>query len=179
MGYPQPSLPPIIAVALAAVASATDECVGKPFALSACTMLTNVPPGLTSSTQQEAHIGRASQATASTPVHRCARTRWQSLDLRKMCRQGQGGNKLPTNNLKGTLPSSISKMSKLSFRGQTGHSEVLASPKQSSAFGVEANIPRIWAFVAELFRAVCCFFSKSLCGAKNEESDSLIRKRPV
>jgi hypothetical protein len=25
---------------------------------------------------------------------------------------------------------------------------------------------------------VCCFFSKSLCGAKNKESDSLIRKRP-
>jgi hypothetical protein len=66
----------------------------------------------------------------------------------------------------------------ISLQGQAGRSEVLASPKQPPAFGVEAKIPRISAFLAEPFRAVFCYFSKSLCGAKNRESDSLIRKRP-
>jgi hypothetical protein len=37
--------------------------------------------------------------------------------------------------------------------------------------------PRIWAFLAEPFRTAFCFFSKSLCGAKNKEYDSPIRKR--
>jgi hypothetical protein len=51
-------------------------------------------------------------------------------------------------------------------------------PKKSSAYGGEPKTPRIWAFLAKPFRTAFRFFSKSLCGAKNKESDSLIRKRP-
>jgi hypothetical protein len=50
------------------------------------------------------------------------------------------------------------------LRPNCGHSEVLASPKKIPAFGVEAKIPRIWALLAELFRALSS--SKLLCGAK-------------
>jgi hypothetical protein len=68
----------------------------------------------------------------------------------------------------------------LPFWARTGRSEVLAPPKQSSAYGGEPKTPRIWAFLAKPFRtAFFSFFSKSLCGAKNKEPDGLTRKRPL
>jgi hypothetical protein len=40
----------------------------------------------------------------------------------------------------------------LPFFAQTGHSEVLPSPKKSPTYGGEPKTPRIWAFLAKPFR---------------------------
>jgi hypothetical protein len=47
----------------------------------------------------------------------------------------------------------------------------LVSLKKNPAYGGEPKRPRIWSFLAELFRMAFFFFSESLCGAKNRESD--------
>jgi hypothetical protein len=54
----------------------------------------------------------------------------------------------------------------------------LRRQKKTSTDGGEPKTPWIWAFLAKPFRTAFWGFSKSLCGAKNKESDGLIRKRP-
>jgi hypothetical protein len=52
--------------------------------------------------------------------------------------------------------------------------EVLVSLKKTPACG-EPKRPRIWSFLAELFRMAVFFFSESLGGAKNRGSDGLTK----
>jgi hypothetical protein len=55
------------------------------------------------------------------------------------------------------------------------------SLKKTPAYAGEPKRPRIWSFLAELFRnGVFLFFlsSESLCGEKNRESDGLTKLRP-